>query len=458
MADYRDLHVSIIGAGMGGLTAALAFAKKGFKQVHVYEQAPALGFVGAGIQIAPNLIRVLDKLGVWGDSSLEKEATNVKEVYIYDGPTNNELARVPMEDIHQKYGYSHYAGHRASLAGNIFDAAKAQPNVHFHFGQTLQSVTSFGPGKVTFVIKSGDGVERVVETDVLIGADGIKSPVRESILSSLDLSAEVEETGTAAYRILVEREKMEPYPELLELIDSDAVRRWIGSKRHIIAYPIHNHTIYNVATAQPDVNFAGSINATWTNKGDKKAMKDVYSDFCPLVQKLLDLVPDGDVVEWRLRSHKPLDTWTLGGVALLGDACHPTLPHLSQGAAMAIEDAAVLAEAVSLVPGGGADRQELAKTLKVYELARKPRTSTLVELAALSARTLHLGEGKAKEERDRQFAAAKTKGAPVPDKWASPEIQKMIFEHECVGDIRERFKELYASLSGGVDEAITARI
>ncbi|KAM6521488.1 hypothetical protein FSOLCH5_006241 [Fusarium solani] len=415
MADYRDLQVSIIGAGMGGLTAALAFAKKGFKQVHVYEQAPALGFVSGG------------------NSSLEKEATNVKEVYIYDGPSNNELARVPMEDIHQKYGYSHYAGHRASLAGNIFDAAKAQPNVHFHFGQTLQSVTSFGPDKVTFVIKSGDDVERVVETDV-------------------------EETGTAAYRILVEREKMEPYPELLELIDSDAVRRWIGSKRHIIAYPIHNHTIYNVATAQPDVNFAGSINATWTNKGDKKAMKDVYSDFCPLVQKLLDLVPDGDVVEWRLRSHKPLDTWTLGGVALLGDACHPTLPHLSQGAAMAIEDAAVLAEAVSLVPGGGADRQELAKTLKVYELARKPRTSTLVELAALSARTLHLGEGKAKEERDRQFAAAKTKGAPVPDKWASPEIQKMIFEHECVGDIRERFKELYASLSGGVDEAITARI
>ncbi|EEU40684.1 uncharacterized protein NECHADRAFT_90741 [Fusarium vanettenii 77-13-4] len=458
MADYRDLEVSIIGAGMGGLTAALAFAKKGFKQVHVYENAPALGFVGAGIQIAPNLIRVLDKLGIWGNSSLEKESTNVKEVYIYDGPTNNELARVPMEDIHQKYGYSHYAGHRAALAGNIYDAAKAQPNVHFHFGQTLQSVTSFGPDKVAFVIKGGDGAERVVETDVLIGADGIKSPVRESILNSLNLSAEVEETGTAAYRILVEREKLEPYPELLKLIDSDAVRRWIGSKRHIIAYPIHNHTIYNIATAQPDVNFAGSINATWTNKGDKKAMKEVYSDFCPLVQKLLDLVPDGDVVEWRLRSHKPLDTWTLGGVALLGDACHPTLPHLSQGAAMAIEDAAVLAEAVSLVPGGGADREELTKTLKVYELARKPRTSTLVELAALSARTLHLGEGKAKEERDRQFAAAKTKGAPVPDKWASPEIQKMIFEHECIGDIRDRFQELYASLGQGVDETIAARI
>ncbi|KAM0432986.1 hypothetical protein ACHAPT_004691 [Fusarium lateritium] len=458
MADYRDLEVSIIGAGMGGLTAALAFAKKGFKQVHVYEHAPALGFVGAGIQIAPNLIRVLDTLGVWGNSSLEREATNVKEVYIYDGPSNSELARVPMADIQQKYGYSHYAGHRASLAGSIFDAAKAEPNVHFHFGQALQTVASFGPDKVTFVIKGSDGAESVVETDVLIGADGIKSPVRESMLSSLRLSAEVEETGTAAYRILIDREKMAPHPELLELIDSDAVRRWIGSKRHIIAYPIHNHSIYNIATAQPDVNFAGPTNATWTNKGDKKAMKDVYSDFCPLVQKLLDLVPDGDVVEWRLRSHKPLDTWTLGGVALLGDACHPTLPHLSQGAAMAIEDAAVLAEAISLVPGGGADRGELAKALKVYELARKPRTSTLVELAASSARTLHLGEGKAKEERDRQFAAAKTNGAPLPDKWASPEVQSMIFEHECVGDLRERFQKLYASLSKGDDGGVAARM
>ncbi|KAJ4249156.1 hypothetical protein NW762_012491 [Fusarium torreyae] len=445
MSDYRDLRVSIIGAGMGGLTAAVAFARKGFKQVHVYENAPALGFVGAGIQIAPNLIRVLDELGIWQGSALQREATAVKEVLVIEGPSDRELARVSMANVGEKYGYPHYAGHRASLASVLYDAAKFEPNMYFHFDQTLESVESYRPGNISFVVKSSAGVEQTVETDILIGADGIKSTVREVMLSRLGLRAEVEDTGTAAYRIILDRKQMEPYPELLELIDSDTVRRWIGPRRHLIAYPIHNHTLYNIATAQPDVNFSGSVNSTWTNKGDKKAMKEVYSDFCPIVQKLLDLVPEGGVVEWRLRSHKPLETWTLGGVALLGDACHPTLPHLSQGAAMAIEDGAILAEVVSLVPGGGSDRNDIAQTLKVYELLRKNRTATLVDLAAASARTLHLDDGKAKEERDREFEAAMKLGKPLPDKWASPEIQQMIFTYDGLSDARDRFKELYAS-------------
>ncbi|KAM5353412.1 hypothetical protein ACJ41O_000062 [Fusarium nematophilum] len=444
--DYRNLRVSIIGAGMGGLAAALAFGKKGFRQVDVYENAPGLGFVGAGIQIAPNMIRVLDRLGIWTNSAMEKEATNVKEVCIYDGPTNNVLAKVSMTGISQKYGYPHHAGHRASLAGGLFDAAKAEPNVQFHFGKTLQGLESFGPGAVKFAVKDQDGTTEIIETDVLIGADGVKSAVRDSILSSLNLEAQVEETGTAAYRILLKREQMEPFPELLELIDSDSVRRWIGEKRHIIAYPIHNHTIYNIATAQPDSNFADATNVTWTNLGDKKAMKAVYADFCPLVQKLLDLVPEGDVVEWRLRSHKPLETWTRGAVAMLGDACHPTLPHLSQGAAMAIEDAVSLAEVLALAPSGGERHETVVKALKVYELLRKTRTSTLVDLAALSARTLHLGDGDAKKQRDLQFAAAREKGGPVPDKWASPEVQEMIYKYDCVEDAHERFGKLYSKL------------
>ncbi|KAH6693288.1 salicylate hydroxylase [Verticillium dahliae] len=443
MADYRNTRVSIIGAGMGGLTAALAFARKGFKRIDVYENAPALGFVGAGIQIAPNLIRVLDRLDIWQDSAIAREATNVKEVLVLDGPTNDELARVQMIDVSQKYGYAHHAGHRASLAGGIYDAAKAEPAVHFHFGHTFEAVSSFGPGPVHFVVKDEGEVRQFLQTDILIGADGIKSAVRDSLLSGLDLSAESEETGTSAYRILVDREQMVADPELLSLIDSDVVRRWTGPRRHLIAYPVHNHTIYNIATTQPDVNFAGPTNTAWSTKGDKTAMKAVFADFCPLVQKLLDLAPEGDVVEWRLRSHKPLGTWTRGAVALLGDACHPTLPHVAQGAAMAIEDAACLAEIVSLGLGTGFDSETIPRSLKAYERLRKPRTSNIVDLAAVSARSLHLQDGEAKKERDRQFAAAKTKGAPVPDKWVSPEVQQMVYGHDCVQDARERFAGLF---------------
>ncbi|KAK0385559.1 hypothetical protein NLU13_6738 [Sarocladium strictum] len=430
---------------MGGLAAALAFAKKGFKEIHVYENAPALGFVGAGIQIAPNLIRVMDKLGIWAGSAIQNEATCVDAAVVLDGPTNREMAHVAMTNIQNSYGYAHHAGHRASLAGGIFSAAEAERAVHFHFGETLESISSFEPGRVTFAVRNEAGKSRVVTTGILVGADGIKSTVRESLLQGLGFTAEAEETGTSAYRILIDREQMKSDPELLKLIDSNTVRRWIGANRHIIAYPIHNHTIYNIATAQPDVNFAGPANSSWSTKGEKKAMKAVFADFCPTVQKLLDLAPEGDVVEWRLRSHKPLGTWTRGGVALIGDACHPTLPHLSQGAAMAIEDAACIAEALSLIPSGQVGAENIAKALQVYERLRKPRTTTLVSLAAESARALHLKDGKAKEERDRQFAAAKAKGSsvPIPDKWASPEVQQMVYGYDCIEDTRERFSGLF---------------
>ncbi|KAI0888930.1 FAD/NAD(P)-binding domain-containing protein [Annulohypoxylon maeteangense] len=448
MSDYRDLRISVIGAGMGGLACALAFAKKGFKHVDVYETASNLGFVGAGIQLAPNMARVLDRWGCW--DGILAEATNIKASSIREGSTNRELVHVEMPDIEEKYGYPHCTGHRASLAGGLYEGCKKEPNITFHFSTSLADVKSFGPGKVVFTVQPRNGEAYDVETDVLLGADGIKSVVRTGILKGLNITADVEDTGQAAYRIMLTRAEMEHDPDLLELLDADCALRWIGEKRHIVAYPISNKTIYNLSTCQPDVNFAAATNATYTTRGSKPAMLKVYGDLDPIVLKMLNMVPEGEVCEWRLRSHKPLDSWILGGVALVGDACHPTLPHLSQGAAMAIEDAAVLAEVVSQAPSGGADRDALSKALKVYELLRKERTSILVELAASSARTLHLGDGKAKEERDRQFKEAK-KGTPIPDKWASPEVQHMIYSYDCVAEAQEKFDELYATLTGDIN-------
>jgi salicylate hydroxylase len=446
MADNKDLQISIIGAGMGGLAAALAFAKKGFRHITVYETASNLGFVGAGIQLAPNMLRVLDKLGCWKGSVIEKEASTILETSIVEGSTNKELAHVDMPDIAEKYGYPHCTGHRASLAGGLYEACQKEAAIEFKFASQLESVEAFG-AKPKFTIKPRDGEPYTVETDVLVGADGIKSALRYAMLRELKIDAEVEDTGQAAYRIMLTRNQMEPYPELIKLLDSNCAMRWIGEKRHIVAYPISSHTIYNLSTCQPDLNFAAATNATYTTKGDKGAMKKVYADFCPLVQTMLDMVPEGEVCEWRLRSHKPLPQWTLGSAALVGDACHPTLPHLAQGAAMAIESAAVLAEVVSMVPGGGADPEAMAKGLRVYEMLRKERTTNMVAMAAFSGRTLHLGEGKAKEERDRQFALAKEKGGPVPDKWASPEVQQMIYSHDCIKVAQDEFAELYAGLT-----------
>lgn len=200
---------------------------------------------------------------------------------------------------------------------------------------------------------------------------------------------------------------MSPYPELLKLIDSDTVTRWIGEKKHIIAYSIHNKQIYNLSTAQPDANFAGAPDAQYTTKGSKTAMLDVYKEFCPMIQTMLNLVPEGEVVEWKLRVHDPLPTWVSDSMALVGDACHPTLPHMAQGAAQAIEDGAVLGVVLAPSRLGDASPAIINKALKLYEKLRKPRAEALVELAAESGRNMHLGAGKAKEERDKQFAALK---------------------------------------------------
>ncbi|KAF5018565.1 hypothetical protein F66182_9459 [Fusarium sp. NRRL 66182] len=431
----KDLHIAIVGAGMGGLGAALALAKKGFKHIDVYEAASTLGFVGAGIQMAPNMGRILGRLDCW--EAIEKESTCVTG----KGATNVELAHVDMPDIKGKYGYSHCCGHRSSLAGHLYEACKKEGSVRFHFATSLVEVQGFSP-RVSLKLQPRDAEPYTVHADILLGCDGIKSVTRSQLLQQVGAEPEEAETGQAAYRIMLKREDMAHDPELLALVDSDEVVRWVGEKRHIIAYSIANKSIYNLSTVQPDENFATAPSITYTTKGSKKVMLDVFETFCPLVQKMLNLVPEGEVCEWRLRMYKPLPAWTHGSVALVGDACHPTLPHLSQGAAMAIEDGSTIAEALSLAPD--ARPETIAKCLKIYELSRKEWTSSLVEMAYLSGRTLHLGEGKAKEERDRMFKEHKNSGA-VPDKWASPDVQRMIYTNDCVAKLRSEFETLFAA-------------
>ena len=308
----------------------------------------------------------------------------------------------------------------------------------------MDKVGTWSP-RPSFTAKPRKGEPYRVEADVILAADGVKSQVRHEMLKELEMDAQVIDTGQAAYRIMLKREVMENDAELLELIDSNRATRWIGDKRHIIAYPVSSKTIYNISTTQPDTNFAAAPSATYTTKGSKASMLEIFSDFCPKVQRMLSLVPDGEVCEWRLRVHNPLPTWVHGSVALVGDAAHPTLPHLAQGAAQAIEDAAVLAVVLSRCPNPRV--QSINRSLRVYERVRKQRAETLVELAAVAGRTLHLGEGQAKVERDRQFALSRANGGPVPDKWADADVQKVIYAHDCVQVAQEEFEGIYAELS-----------
>lgn len=434
----KDTKIAIIGAGMGGLACALALAKKGFTSIDVFETASNLGFVGAGIQLAPNMARILDNLGVWAD--IEREAVDLKDTSIRNGDKDDELGHVDLNYIREIYGYPHMVGHRSSLAGSLYEGCKQEKGIKFHFSTGAAEVESWSP-KPTIKVKPRDGSPYSVQADILLAADGLKSGVRDQMLKLLNIDAKVIDTQQAAYRIMLKREDMENDPELLELIDTDRVTRWVGEKRHIIAYPVSSKQIYNLSTAQPDTNFAAAPSATYTTKGSKPEMLKVFHDFCPKIQRMLNLVPDGEVCEWKLRVHSPLPTWVHGSVALVGDACHPTLPHLAQGAAQAIEDAAVLAVVISKCPD--TNPENINKALKVYQEVRKERAETLVELAAASGRALHLGEGAAKAERDKQFAALKEKKGAVPDKWADADVQKQIYGHDCAKVAEESFDELF---------------
>jgi salicylate hydroxylase len=364
---------------------------------------------------------------------------------IVEGSSGEELAHVKLNHVESTYQYAHMVGHRYNLANEIYNGCKRENSIKFFFSTTLSEVEFFGPRpSFTAIPRSGGELSFKVETDILLGADGVKSVVRSDMLRNLSVDAEVVDSGQAAYRILLRREEMQHDPELLELINSNRVTRWIGPQRHIIAYPVSNKTIYNISTAQPDINFAAAPSASYTAKGSKTAMLSVYSDFCPLVQRMLNLVTDGEVCEWKLRVHAPLPTWVNGSVALLGDSCHPTLPHLNQGAAQAIEDAAVIGVVLSRLPDTSSE--SINKALRVYELVRKERAETLVAMAAANGKAMQLNTGAAQEKRDQEFAALKAGKGAVPDKWADPEVQKFIFGFDCVKTAEDTFEREFENL------------
>jgi salicylate hydroxylase len=209
----------------------------------------------------------------------------------------------------------HLVIHRADLHNILVKAVLRLPNVDLRVNST---VVDFDFERAAITLLDGS----VITGDLVLAADGIKSTARRKLLSVSGEHDAIEPTGDSAYRVILTREQMVDDPELKELIDDPSVSRWLGPGRHIVGYPIRNHSLYNIVLIHPDHSDQDEV---WTTEVTKEEMCRDYEGWDNRIQKLIDRVDQSNILQWRLYLHKPLPTWLKGTTALLGDACHPML-------------------------------------------------------------------------------------------------------------------------------------
>lgn len=378
MSGRSEISIGVIGGGIGGLAAALSLLRAGF-DVHVYERAAVLREVGAGIQVSPNASRVLHRLGL----AEELARLGVRPVAFHqrrwdDGRT---LLRTPLGDaVVEAFGFPHYQMHRADALSTL---VRALPVERLHPGYRLVALAEHSD-RVEATFENG----KTAAFDVLVGADGIHSTVR-SILFGPERPRF---TGCTAYRGLV------PAERLAHLELEVTAQIWMGPGGHFIHYFVRNSQLVNfVAVVEQD----SWTRESWTDRGD---VADALAAFAGWHEQLHEILRSVDeTFIWALFDRAPLPRWSSGRVTLLGDACHPMLPFMAQGAAQALEDGAALTSCLTR----RGDRS-IAESLLLYETVRKPRASRLQGLSEVNKMRWHLPEGAAQRERDEQMASGGT--------------------------------------------------
>jgi len=342
----KDINVIIVGAGIGGLAAALALQRAGVG-VSVYEQVTELGEIGAGISLGPNATRVLHHLGLEMPLATIGLTPRVRGARHYK--TGERLRVTPMlTTMMERWGAPYYQVHRADLHGIIADAVLANDPNCVHLGENFQSYT-LGKSLVTARFTSG----LVVSGDALVGADGIRSTLRECLFGPEDPFF----TGNVAWRGLVPTDKL----------PDDFVKQrsavWLGPDHHFVCYTVRNDKLLNyVAVAEK----SGWAEEGWMIPSRVSEVLAEFSHWDPQIQFIIKQTVPGQCFKWALFDRDPLCQWTKGRVALLGDAAHPMLPFMGQGAGMAIEDSIILARCMKAY-------DEVTVALKRYEKVRMPR-------------------------------------------------------------------------------------
>ncbi|KAK5128204.1 hypothetical protein LTR85_002871 [Meristemomyces frigidus] len=438
----KRLKVIIIGAGVAGLTAGIGLKRSGH-DVTILEQVREIAEVGAGIQMAPNNTRILGRFDVL--SEIVKTCNFMKKNSLRRWQNNEELGTAPlMPVIADKFGAPLGVIHRGDLQRTLLEAAKKE-GVKIQTDHKVVKADDNFEARVQ--LKNGDWLK----ADLIVAAHGIKSDIRRQIAEHHNHKDHATPTGDAAYRILIPKEKLEHDEYALGLLNQDVGMRWMGPGGHIMAYPVKNNTVYNMVLLHPEKpNVDHQEGESWTRQGDKKEMLDFYKDWCPEIRNMLSYVPEGDVKEWTLNSHQPLPSWVENKVVLIGDACHPMLPYVAQGAAQAIEDAGVL----QCVLAKSSTNVPLA--LHIYEEVRKARAEAIQGSAAATRKALHLPDGPEQQERDRKISQAGKGEGENPDLWSDTSFQEFMWGTDVMRDTIVRWPEYKARAEGTHLHALAA--
>jgi 2-polyprenyl-6-methoxyphenol hydroxylase-like FAD-dependent oxidoreductase len=369
------MRIAIIGGGIGGLSAALQLLKAGL-DVDVYEQAERVGEIGAGIQISPNASRLLLRLGL--EDAMERVGIRPRAVHQRRWDDGRTLQLAPLgPEIEASFGAPYYHFHRGDLVTVL---AEALPKARLHVGHKLVDLEQKGSG-VTARFENGANIE----PDLLVGADGIHSRVRTLVFGP----EKPRFTGCVAWRGLVPAERIRHLD--IEIVSHN----WMGPGGHVVHYWVSAGRMMNVVCVVEHGEWTGE---SWTDKGDVADVLARYQGWHPTVRGLIEAFPETFI--WALHDRAELPSWSAGRITLLGDACHPMLPMMAQGAAQAIEDGAALAALLNTM------QNDIAGALARYEALRKPRATRLQQASAANRTRFHLPDGEAQRARDEALASS----------------------------------------------------
>ena len=343
-----NLPVLVAGGGIGGLAAALALVRQGF-QVQVFEQAPEIGEIGAGIQLGPNAFHALDALGV-GEKARSR-AVFTDYMVMHDAVDAKLIGKIPTdENFRKRFGNPYAVIHRVDIHLSLLEGAKETGRVEFFTNTRIEKVEQNTNG-VTVTDQNG----KQWQGAALIGADGVKSVVRTQYVND---PARV--TGHVVYRAVVDKSE---FPDELKW---NAASLWAGPNCHLVHYPLRGGEQYNIV-----VTFHSREQEEWGVKdGSKAEVESYFQGIDPKARQLIELPKTWK--RWATADREPIPQWTFGRATLLGDAAHPTTQYMAQGACMALEDAVTLGEALRV------HNKDWDAALDHYQRSRIPRTGRIV--------------------------------------------------------------------------------